>query len=201
MKDPGLIPRRGYFSLEFLLMRKWTKWWRTTRTTTTLVNLWSLAYGRRQKCSPTRRRDWGPIGTSRPCLLPRARTTASSASRFRLRGPEALLLGSNRPLQPFGLFVHRGKKSISANFHFFEDGPFPALSLFLSFLLYNWYNKFCLCLHSNCRSLVPEATDIPTEPQPLPKCHFLSQLNSPCIGSPGTRPNVLSETRYHLNRA
>ena len=40
-----------FFSLKFLLMRKWTKWWTTTRTRkTTQVIPWSLADGRRQKC-------------------------------------------------------------------------------------------------------------------------------------------------------
>ena len=51
LKDPGLIPSQGeFFSLKFLLKRKWTKWrTRATRRTTTQVIPWSLAYGRRQK--------------------------------------------------------------------------------------------------------------------------------------------------------
>ena len=42
---------RIFFSLKFLLKRKWTKWWTTRRgrtTTTTQVIPWSLADGRRQ---------------------------------------------------------------------------------------------------------------------------------------------------------
>ena len=52
---------------------------------------------------------------------------------------------------------------------FFKDGQFPAsFSLFSSFLFYNWLIKFCRCLDLNCRSLVSDATLLPTEPQPLP---------------------------------
>ena len=64
---------------------------------------------------------------------------------------------------------------------FFKDEPFLAsFSLFLSFLLYNWQIKFCQCLELNCRSLMLEATALPTEPQPLPKIPnaiFYSNLN------------------------
>ena len=49
LEVPGSNPSWGeFFSLKFLLMRKWTKW-RTTTTRTTQVIPWSLADGHRQK--------------------------------------------------------------------------------------------------------------------------------------------------------
>ena len=48
--DPRFKSRVGeFFSLKYLLMRKWTIRWRTTRTTKTQAIPWSLADGRRQK--------------------------------------------------------------------------------------------------------------------------------------------------------
>ena len=55
---------------------------------------------------------------------------------------------------------------------FVKNGPFPAF--FLYFRLFNtvdskqMLDKACWWLDSNCRSLVSEATALPTEPQPLP---------------------------------
>ena len=41
-------------------------------------------------------------------------------------------------------------------------------SIFYFSMLYNWQISFCRCWDSNRRSLVSEATTLPTVPQPLP---------------------------------
>ena len=62
---------------------------------------------------------------------------------------------------------------LSFNSWTFLNGPFPvSFSLFLSFLLNNWWIKFCRWRGSNHRSLVLEATALPIEPQPLGNCFW-----------------------------
>ena len=54
----------------------------------------------------------------------------------------------------------------------------PGLFFFIfifSIQMYNWQIKFCRCWDLNCRSLVLEATALPTEPPPLP--NFLFRVN------------------------
>ena len=58
----------------------------------------------------------------------------------------------------------------------------PLFLYFLSFLDCNWHNYvwrfYCRCQDSNCRSLVSEATAMPTAPQPRPnfKNTFIHKL-------------------------
>ena len=62
----------------------------------------------------------------------------------------------------------------------------------------NWSIKFCQCWDSNCRSLVSEATTLPTEPQPLPKyiVYFYSHDNWNIIQL-GLNSKIVSFLDYH----
>ena len=53
-------------------------------------------------------------------------------------------------------------------------GVFPLFSSFQQFTENILFIKFCRWLDSICGPLVLEATDLPTEPQPLPKMNNFS---------------------------